>query len=230
MSSPTLESGISPTAVSRKQVRFLANLSEGLHAMAQPLTILRSSVPASAMGGIDTLKQRRYFELSRQQVERACSLFELLQDLVIEHRTDADCAPIELAELLTEIAEDQRIVLQASGIELRIAIPNGLLTVIGDEIRTLQAVQSALKTVVSVSAAGDVVEFLASACGRYVELIIRNDREHGRSLNSSERLSISLSQENILSQQGKYEYSEDPFCTRMALPMPHQESYRRLCP
>jgi signal transduction histidine kinase len=139
---------------------------------------------------------------------------------VIANRTDADCAPIEFAKLLAEVAEDQRVVLQASGIELRIVISNDLLTIIGDEIRTLQAVQSALKTAASVSAAGDVVEFLASVCDGYVELIIRNDREHGRSLNSSDRLSISLSQENILSQQGEYEYSEDPFCIRLALPMP----------
>jgi hypothetical protein len=219
MSSHVLEVGPSFAAGDRERVRLLANMAEGLHAMAQPLTILMSSVPASALPGIDAIKQRRYLDLSNQQIKRACQLFEVLQNVVIASQMEADCAPIELADLLAAVTKDQGIALQASGIELRVVTPSGLPTVLGDIARTRQALSAGLQVAASVSASGDVVELLASACGGYVELIVRNVRVHGKHLNSSDRLSLSLAQENILSQQGEYEFAEDPFFTRMALPI-----------
>lgn len=223
MSSPGLESEITSPTEDEQRGRFFASISEGLHALAQPLTILRSSVAASGSPGVDALKQRRYLDLSSRQIDRACMLFEFLQDLVIANQIGADCAPFELADLLAVVAKDQGTALQAADVELRMAIPSGLPTMLGDVKRTQQALSAALKLAASVSAAGDVVELLVSACSEYVKLIVRNDRVHGRPLSSTERLSLSLAQANILSQQGEYEYAEDPFCMRMALPIQFSE-------
>lgn len=219
MSSQVLEIEIPRFAGAEERARFLANMSEGLHALAQPLTILRTSVMASAAPGVDALKQRRYLDLSSQQIERACDLFEILQDLVIASQIEADQAPIELASLLSSVAKSQRVALEASGVELRVVVPSGLPTVPGDVARTLQALSAGLKVAVSTSSAGDVVELLVSTHIQCVELIIRADQVHGRPLNSSERLSLTLAQANILSQRGEYEYAEDPFCMRMTLPI-----------
>ena len=211
--------GMLSAAKGEERARFLANMSEGLHALAQPLTILRSSVAASAMPGVDALKQRRYLDLSCQQIERSCCLFEFLQDFVIASQIEADCVPIELADLLAAAAKSQHAALEILGVELRVVTPGGIPKVLGDVARTLQALSAILKFAVSVSAATDVVELLVSTRGGYVDLIIRNDRAHGRTLNSSERLSLSLAEAHILSQQGEYECAEDPFCTRLSLPI-----------
>lgn len=211
--------GLSSVAECERRTRFFADLSNGLHAMGQPLTILRSSVPASAVPGVDATKQRRYLDISSQQIERACSLYEVLRDLVIASRCEADCAPIDLANLLAAVDKDQRPVFQAAGVELRAVTPGGLPTVSGDLARTQQALSAALKVAISISAAGDVVELVVSAGREYVELAIRNDRVHGRPISSSERLSLSLAQADIVSQQGEYECADDPFCIRMALPI-----------
>jgi hypothetical protein len=221
MSSQELE--IPSAAEGEERARFLGNMSEGLHALAQPLTILRTSVMASAAPGVDALKQRRYLDLSSQQIERACDLFEILQDLVIASQIEADHASIELADLLSAVAKSQRAALEASGVELRMVAPSGLPAVLGDATRTLQALSAALKLAASVSSAGDVVELVVSTRRQCVELIIRTDRVHGRPLNSSERLSLTLAQANILSQRGAYEYTEDPFCARMTLPIQFSE-------
>jgi len=223
MSSQVLDGEVSSVADGEQQARFFANMSEGLHAMAQPLTILRASVAASAALGIDPLKQRRYLDLSTQQMERACSLFEVLQDLVIASQIEADRATIKLADLLAAVAKDQGIAFQAAGVELRMVTSSELPTIRGDANRTRQALSAVLKLAASVSVAGDVVKLLASVRDAHVELIIQNDRVHGKPLNSSERLSLSLVQVNILSQQGEYEHAEDPFCTRMALPIQFSE-------
>ena len=223
MPSQTLEGGISSVAKEEERARFFANMSEGLHAMAQPLTILRSSIPASAAPSNDPIKQKRYLALSGQQIERACNLFDLLQGLVIASQMEADRAPIDFAALLAALGKDLQAVLRVSGIGLRVAAPSGLPTVMGDAARTQQALSVALKFAASVSVAGDVVELVASIHPGYIELIVRGDRVHGRSLDSSEQLSLSLAQANILSQQGKCELTEDPFCLRMALPVQFSE-------
>jgi hypothetical protein len=219
MPSKTSDGGVSSVAEEEARTRFFANMSAGLHAMAQPLTILRSSIPASAAQGNDPIKQQRYLALSSQQIERACNLFDSLQELVIASQIEADSAPIDFVGLLAGVVDDQQAVLQAYGVEFRMADPCGLPNVLGDAARTRQALSAALKLAASIAVAGDVVELLAFAAGGYVESIIRNSRVQARSLNSSERLSLSLAQTNMLSQRGKFEYAEGPFCMRIALPI-----------
>jgi len=218
MPSATLEPRFS-TDSSEQRTRLLACLAEGLHTMAQPLTILRSSVPASAATGASAASHQRYAEISIQQIERACDLFECLQDLVIANQIDAECAPIDLSSLLAQAAHEQGPVMQTLGIQLRVTVPSGPLTAIGDAARTLQAIAAGLKIAASVSCSGDVVELLAAVRDGRVELTVQSGQLHGRLLNSSERLSLSLAQTNILSQSGEYECTEDPFCLRLTLPL-----------
>jgi len=227
MSSVTLESIASGPVTGDERVRLLANMAEALHAIAQPLTILRSSVAAAATVGIDPIKQRRYLELSTQQVERLCSQFECIQDLVIASQTQAECAPIELSGLLAAVVRDKQAELKTSGIELRVVIPGSLPAVLGDATRTLQALLAGLKMAASVSIAGDEVDLLANAGNGYLDLVVRSGRTRGRSLNSSERLGLFLAEMNILSQQGKYECTDDPFRVVLRLPLQNVEGANR---
>jgi len=219
MHSGTLE--LCPTTVVKNDElgRFCANMSQGLHALAQPLTILRSALAASTAPGVDAVGQRRYLELSAQHVERTCGLFECLQDLVIASQIEADCVPIDLSEVLADVVQDQKAVLQASGVEFRVVLPGSLPLVQGDVARTLQALSAALKIAALVSSPGDLVEFLVATRSGFVELVLQNRRVHGRRPNSSERLSLALAEANIRSQQGEYELDEDPFRVSLALPL-----------
>jgi len=219
MHSATLQ--ICPTTVVKDDElsRLCARLSQGLHALAQPLTILRSALVASTAPGISAVEQRRYLDLSTQHMERICGLFECLQDVVIASHMDAECEPILLSDVLAVVVQDQKVVLEAGGVELRVLMPETLPSVLGDVNRTLQALSAALIIAASVSSPGDLVEFLVSAGNGNVELVLQNRRIHGRRPNSSERLSLALAEANIRSQHGEYEYDEDPFRVSFALPL-----------
>jgi hypothetical protein len=112
-------------------------------------------------------------------------------------------------------------VLEAAGIELRVFMPETLPSVLGDVNRTLQALSAALMIAASISSPGDLIEFLVSVRNGNVELVLQNRRIHGRRPNSSERLSLAVAEANIRSQQGEYEYDEDPFRVSFALPLQH---------
>lgn len=218
MPSEISEMGGCATAEPQDLSLFFADMTEGLHAMAQPLTILRSSIPALAAVNVSPAKQRRYLELSIRQVQRACSLFDCLQDLVVASQTPADCEPIDLSAMVAAVVEGQQAALQELGVELRVQLPGDLPLALGDTARTRQALTAGLAAAALVSVSGNVIYITAAACNQHVELILKIDGIHGIRLESHERLNLRLAQTNMLSQQGNYECTEDPFRIRLAVP------------
>jgi len=209
----------SPVANGLGVGRFYADVAEGLHAIAQPLTILRSSVASLAAPGLTPVHLRRYLHISSQQVERACDLFDCLQDLVIANQVEAARAPFELGELLEAIAEDRKTRLEASGVKLKVVATGERQWMVGDFARTRQALLAAVRIAIAVSSPGDSVELLATSCNGLVEISVSNRLAHRRTLNSSEHLSLALAEANIRSQQGEFRSAEDPFRMSFALPL-----------
>jgi signal transduction histidine kinase len=209
-----------------EQKRFYANLATGLHAMAQPLTVLRSVTVASTFPGAAAADHQRYLEIAAEQVERACGLFHNLQQLLVASQMEAECESVDLTELLAPVVEDQVVSLQQSGVSFEAVIPEGLRLVLGDKDRTLQALFTALKMAASVSVSGDVVELCVTPVNGFIELAVRNRRALERRLNSTERLTLALAETNIRSQHGRFKFAEDPFCVSLALPVQKLDSMR----
>jgi len=84
MLSQTVEDVRAGAASSEQSERFYADLADGLHALAQPLTILRGSIMALSSEEITPERQRHYLDVSKSQLERACALFDAMQELMIE--------------------------------------------------------------------------------------------------------------------------------------------------
>ncbi len=64
---------------------LLADIDDGLHALAQPLTILRGALGALALRERIAPQNSRYLEMSMRQIERMC---DLISD--IQKRLDAE--------------------------------------------------------------------------------------------------------------------------------------------
>ena len=204
------------SAAENERAAFFASMSAGLHAMAQPLTILQYAIAAWAAPGVSVVEQQRYLHRSQQQIERACMLFNLLQDLVNASHTEAEFKPLDLVGLLSEIVEDRRAGLRVSGIELKLVAPSKALAW-GDAARTRQAILAVVNAFASVSSNGD--EILLHLTGdRQVECLVRTELTHGKSLSSGDQLCLAVARANILSQQGDFETGADPFWVRVILP------------
>jgi hypothetical protein len=204
---------------------FYAEIANGLHAMAQPLTILRASMEVLALPPSAGVDQRRYREISAAQLERTCDLFTQVQDLVAARSIAADRAQYELWAVIAPLIDAERTLLQASGAGVATARSGPWELVVGDARRTEYAVAAVLRMAGDLALRGDVIEISGSPLRGFVELTIENTRIHRRTLNSSARLSLALAKENILSQRGRYELTEDPFRVSLALPV---EDFGRL--
>ncbi len=60
----------------------VVELAEGLHAMAQPLTVLRGAAGALRLSSTVTVQDRRYVEMCDAQAERLCTMLASLRDLL----------------------------------------------------------------------------------------------------------------------------------------------------
>ena len=199
--------------------KFYADLANGLHAMAQPLTILRAAIEVLNLPPGAAIDPGRYLEISAAQVERTCRLFTNVQDLVTARNIAAVRTGFDLAALIGPLIEDRRILWQASGVAIAVARQQTATPILGDDSRTRQALAAILEIASELAVRGDVIELQISRAGSSVQLAIENTRPHGRRLEASMRLSLALAEANILSQEGTYEFVFDPFRVCLTLPI-----------
>ncbi len=202
---------------------FYSQLAEGLHAMAQPLTVVRGALSALTLGKGIAPPQERYVRMSTEQVERLCDLMSGLQDLLDTTQFEAECVSLDLWEIVDLVLEDLEPVLRPSGAQISAVKPNERIYVIGDSIRTEKALRAALKTAASLSSQGDLIQLEVFVGDGVADLVVQNQKRRGKSLGSTERFNLALIQANIRCQAGVYACVEDPLHLSIKLPLQRTE-------
>jgi hypothetical protein len=206
--------------------QFCPDLLNGLHALAQPLSVLRAASEVLALPRLQGADQQKYIQTWCEQVERACLLFSEVQDMVAARLVAADRVRFDLWELLNPMIDQQRTLLHNSGVGIAVTNTAQRLPLCGDAERTANALQAVLRMASVTAARGDVIELHTSSDPVFLQLRFQNSRRHGRKMSSSDKLSLSLAVANITSQHGTYDFAEDPFCFSFSLPLDEQASAR----
>jgi signal transduction histidine kinase len=209
------------------QAAIFSELANGLHALVQPLTIVRGALGALSMSQGISPEHERYLQMSSAQVDRMCDLMSDLQTLLDATQFDAHSVDLDLSELIGPIIEDLHPVALQSGVQIAPMMPHDAIHAIADPARTEKALQASLKTAVSVASRGDVIRLDVLSRNGFVDLTVRNTNRHGKSLSSSDRLSLALVQAAIRSQHGVYECVEDPL--RISLSLPLRDDPAEMC-
>ena len=193
---------------------LLAQLADGMHAMAQPLTILRGAIGAMQFAETFASGDRRYVDMSAVQIGRLCDMLANLRSLLDMAQSAAVCSPQGWQELIRPVLEDYEGDLPTSGVRMVVKHPNHSMRVLADAARTEQAMRAALDMAQSLASQGDEIQCRVLPDG----LELQNEHGRGKGLNSAERLIFSFIETAIRSQQGICEFIEDPFCLSIALP------------
>ena len=199
-----------------------AELANGLHAMAQPLTILRGALGAMSLRATGVSSHERYLEMSNKQMDRLCDMMSGLQGLLDAALFEARCNATEVWEAVEAVVEEVGTSLQDSGVRIETTRPDRPLLAIGDAGRIEQSVRAALKTAASLCHRDDIVQFQILERDGSVELSVRAESVPGRGLGSHDRLSLALVEANTRSQHGTYQCTEDPLCISVNLPLQSQ--------
>lgn len=207
---------MTPVAEMSPQRQLCDNLGNGLHAMAQPLTVLRGALGALMMRPASGADNNRYLELSNMQVERLCSLMSGLRELLDAAQSDPVCEQIDLWELLSPMIDS---ILQNTGVRIAASKPSRHIEVIGDHARTGHAFQAVLTAARAQSSRGDVIHVDLLPHDGFLDVTVQGQNARGKSLGSVDRFYLSLAEANIRSQGGLYECVEDPFRVSLKLPL-----------
>lgn len=205
--------------------QLLEEMANGLHAMAQPLTILRGTLWTLSLQE-NSAENSRYLELSNQELQRLCDLMTGLQKLFDAHQSAAASTGFDVCEVATTVAGNSHATLQKSGQTLVLEKPEDSLYAFGDPSRTEYALQIAVKISGVMSPADNAINLLILPRDGHVALVVRNISNRGKQVGSFERFCLSLIKTSIESQSGTYEYIPDPFSVTLTLPTHSAESRR----
>jgi len=214
----TQEYESSASLAGEESAKLYLDIADGLHAMAQPLTVLLGTLGNMKLRDRTEHDHRQCLDMSTRQVDHMCGLLSSLRDIVDARLFEAKRSRIDLWETLVPIVEDHLAAHQGSGVEIKMVKPDHSVFVFGDPERTSQAFAAVLKVTASVSSPGDAIQALFQKRNGYLELIVQSEANHGKQLGSSDRLSLSSAAANIQSQQGRYECVESPLRILMSLP------------
>jgi signal transduction histidine kinase len=206
--------------------QFCVEVAEGLHALAQPLTILRSAIEMIGVCRRSGSDIGRYVELSTEHIKRACELFDTIQSLALTHLEPARREALDLCSLVAKVLEGKDPALRDHGVEIIAAIPDSPQLVACDTERTEQAVSAVIDAAVSVSGPGDAAQLHVFEADGFVEVRVMSACREKPRPNAATRLNLSLARADILSQQGRYYFIDDPFFVSLALPLSTQPQQR----
>lgn len=188
-----------------------SNLSRGLHAAAQPLAILRASLGVGHVDRLSVDELRTLVATSAVEVERVCTLFSGLQQLVSLESIQPRLSPTPLLPLLAQVVEGVELLFKADGMFLQPEWPETCPPVLIDSGRAQQALSGVLLVAHAVSRAPDTAELIVFPGLDTVRVVVRNLNSQVGALDGEARLGMAIAEANFSSQRAVFSWSLRPF-------------------
>lgn len=209
----------SPATQPEIDVSF-ADLASGLHALAQPLSGIRSAV--ELMNHISGQDAERYRRICATETERACEMFACLQGLIAIKTGEPKIRAFDCLNLVRTLISEQGWTGRFRPGFLAAREDDGRMFVEGDLERTRGAFASLLTVLVSICEGSEAIQASSTASGNHLVFNFSTTPMASRSLNSMNRLRLSLARASILNQRGQYNSQLDQLEIRVALPLAQQ--------
>ena len=195
-----------------------SHLAQGIHAAAQPLTVLRASLSKCNTDRMNSDELRELTASSAVQVQRVCTFFSGLQQLVMAESTKPQLSPTPILPLLAYAVEGIDLVFQRNGITFSSVLPDTCPPVLINRALTLQALSTVFLVVYGLSGVQDTVELITSSSANAVQIVVRNLHLPAAVINPEASLSLAVAEANMRSQQAGLSLSLQPFTVRIDLP------------
>ena len=215
---------------------LLAALSEAMHSMAQPLTVLRATLEIAAGNASSISQYQHAIDSSLTEIARVAETMGFIQELVRIARDSPTPMPFEVRPVLATVREDLECVLEHAGISLNIRVAEDVPTALGSTTGLRQCLFYLVQHAQSVAVTGDAIAASASCADGEVQLAVRHLGVASDSLASSEPNSTSFSAESrfmalaeavAAAQQVRLQWQANPFVARLSLPAVDCLSARR---
>ncbi len=202
----------------RQDSSLHSHLALGLHAFAQPLAILRAKLYLESIARMDAVELQRLAVDSAAQVERLCTLFNYLQEIVLAETGEPKLSSFPLRDVLESVVDGVDLWFRDAGITLALHFEQPSDIIFADKARLTQAISSLAVLMHGLSKSGDTVTFTAIPEGDSTEIRFANGKSEGTSLDAETRLRLALIETNVRKQRGAFLLQADPLEFRLRVP------------
>ncbi len=196
---------------------FQAHLALGLHAFAQPLAILRAKLYAESIARMSSDELLQLANDSAGHVERLCTLFNYLQEIVLAESAEPSVSMFPANEILKHVAEGLDLWFQDTGVALSLNADTEL-AVSADKTKLSQAISSLVLIAHGKSKTGETVSVRCASEIDHVAMVIQNSAADAAVLSAEGRLSLALIETILRKQNGSFTYSLQPLELRACVP------------
>jgi hypothetical protein len=212
-------SQISTSQAAPVQTSFCSSLAQGIHAAAQPLTVLLASLSKAHTDPMNTDELRQLTASSAVEIQRVCTLFSSLQQMVMAECIKPQLTPSPILPLLTHVVEGVELLFRESSIPFHCVLPDSCPPALINGSRTTQALSRVLLVVHRLSTGGGgPVELAASSSANAIHIAISSHRTAAGAITPESSLSLAVAEANMRSQQAGYSMTLQPFTVRIDLP------------
>lgn len=195
-----------------------SNLAQGLHAAAQPLTVLQTSLNSGLADQMSMEDFRELMASSALEVDRVCRFFSCLRQLVSTESNKPQLSATQILPMLANVADGVSQLFEKNGTFFCYLVPETCDAVLIDGARTLQALSSVLLIAHAVSNVHETVELIASSTSTdRVRIVVQNTNANLDVLSAEASLSMALAEANMRSQQAAFTLSLRPFRVQIEL-------------
>ncbi len=206
--------GLSPAEVLEM---LCSNLSNGIHAAAQPLAILCAGLGEECIQDLSENELRELAANCSHEAARLSGVFDAIRQLVVAESSSPQVASEVVNPLFEGSAQNSKRLFREAGVQLHMIPPTDFAEVLVHRGRTLKALSDVLCAALSVSSAGDTVE-LAGICDlNTVEVEIRNLGSTTKTLDAEFSLRMAAAEATLRRQHGGLTWSMAPFVARIIL-------------
>ena len=187
-----------------------SHLALGLHAFAQPLAILRAKLYIESISRLDARELHQLAIDSAGQVERLCTLFNYLQEIVLAETCETKLAEISVSEVLEHVVDGVELWFRDTGLILESAPVDRALLVLADKAKLSQAISSLALLTHGLSKPGETITMSTIPGPDRTQISIVNTDADVSNLSAEARLALALVETNIRKQHGTFTYSTQP--------------------
>jgi C4-dicarboxylate-specific signal transduction histidine kinase len=153
---------------------LLQAIAEGMHSMAQPLTVLRATLEVANEREASVDRYQQAIHNSLVAVVRVVDAMGFVHELVRIAHDSPDAGPVEVRSVLDLVAEDLQCLLDEAAISLKISVPNGVHKVVASAARLRQCQFYLVQHALSCAPAGSVIEISVRSVEEQVGIFVCN--------------------------------------------------------
>lgn len=194
-----------------------SNLALGLHAFAQPLAILRAKLFPESISAMNPEELEKLALDSAAQVERLCTLFNYLQELVLAESAEPQLSAVEIRPLLENAIDGVDLWFRDAGFQLLLHI-DVAVSVLADHAKLSQSISAALLIMHGLCTAGDSVTVSADQEAGSIAIRITNEHAQAEMMRAETRLALAVIETNLRKQGGCFTCGLDPLILEILVP------------